>query len=252
MFHWDICPAEVDTMSDAKHSEVRGLKINADRKNLTSHVTTILRSWRIPMSLIGGDLIRGAVFDRLDHPDHSYAAAIGRAFFYSNLPGTMAKTMEDCDADLGYDLIYEAIEASPIKGVPWIPSTHPDRVTKVREIVDKVLDNIEYDVYKAVCHSAVYRHFEANNYGFDSELATNLVKDMVYKKLVAYESSEECTLVYAYKKEFQKDEVSFEDAKERIHSYLRDYCNEVERTPYQVACDIADKIINENLPEADE
>ncbi len=237
-------------MSDAnKHSEVRGLKINADRKNLTSHVTTILRSWRIPMGLIGGDLIRGAVFDRLDHPDHSYADSVGRAYFFSNLPGTMAKSMDDCDVELGYDLIYEAIEASPIKGIEWIPTTHPKRVTKVREIVDKVLDNIEYDVYKAVCHSAVYRHFEANKYDFDSELAADLVKYMVYKKLVAYESTEECTLVYAYKREFQTDKISFDDAKERISGYLRYYCSEVERTPFQVACDIADKIIAEHKPE---
>ena len=237
-------------MSDAnKHSEVRGLKINADRKNLTSHVTTILRSWRIPMGLIGGDLIRGAVFDRLDHPEHSYADSVGRAYFFSNLPGTMAKSMEDCDPELGYDLIYEAIEASPIKGIEWIPATHPKRVIKVHEIVDKVLDNIEYDVYKAVCHSAVYRHFEANKYDFDSELAADLVKYMVYKKLVAYESTEECTIVYAYKREFQTDNISFEEAKERISGYLKNYCSKVERTPFQVACDICDKIIAEHKPE---
>ena len=236
-------------MSDAKkHSEVRGLRIKADRKNLTSHATTILRSWRIPMELSGGDLIRGVVFDRLDHPDNSYAISIVRAYFYSNLPGTMAKEIEDCDVELGYDLIYEAIEASPIKGIEWIPATDDKRTEKVHAIVEEVLDNIEYDVYKAVCHSAVYRHFEANKYGFDSELAADLVKYMVYKKLVAYESTEECTIVYAYKREFQTDNISFEEAKERISDYLRNYCSEVERTPFQVACDIADKIIAEHKP----
>ena len=237
-------------MSDAKkHSKVRGLRIKADRKNLTSHATTILRSWRIPMELIGGDLIRGVVFDRLDHPDHSYAISIVRAYFYSNLPGTMAKEIEDCDVELGYDLIYEAIEASPIKGIEWIPATDEKRVAKVHAIVEEVLDNIEYDVYKAVCHSAVYRHFEANKYGFDSELAADLVKYMVFKKLVAYESTEECTIVYAYKREFQTDNISFEEAKEKISGYLKNYCSEVERTPFQVACDIADKIIAEHKPE---
>lgn len=237
-------------MSDAKkHSKVRGLRIKADRKNLTSHATTILRSWRIPMELIGGDLIRGVVFDRLDHPDHSYAISIVRAYFYSNLPGTMAKEIEDCDVELGYDLIYEAIEASPIKGIEWIPATDDKRVAKVHAIVEKVLDRIEYDVYKAVCHSAVYRHFEANRYDFDSEMAADLVRYMVYKKLVEYDSTEECTIVYAYKREFQTDNISFEEAKEKISGYLKNYCSEVERTPFQVACDIADKIIAEHKPE---
>ena len=232
-------------MQEVGENTGRKLKVTCDRTVLTSLVDSALRSKGVPMVLFGGDLIRGAVFDMMDHPENSIEESVGRAYFFSKLPGRLSKQKEltTIDIERGYDYIYEAIEASGIKHIPWIPYSEPDRDSRKRAIVEKHLKIIAYDVFKSYCYSVMFHHFEDFRYSFDTTFGMQLVKDMVYKKLVADESTEECMYAYAYRKEFNTSEtVSLEDMKAKITKQLEGYCKETGKTPYEIACDIVDSI----------
>lgn len=225
----------------------RRLVVRCDRGALTSLVSSCMRSRGIPMVLFGGDLIRGAVFDMMDHPENSIEESIGRAYYYSKLPGRCCNEVTETDIIRGYEMIYEAIEASWIQDVPWIAFSDSESMKQKAAIVDRELEKIAFDVYKAYCYTAMYRFFETHKLSFGSDFGLHLMQDMVYKKLCADDSAEECMYVYAYRKEFHTDEkITYDYAKSKIMEVLQRYCEGHKVLPHEAACNIVDQIYKEN------
>ena len=230
--------------NEMQKSNCRKCTVKCDRVTLTSLIASELRRRRIPMDLLGGDIIRGAVFDMMDHPEHSIADSVGRAVDYSKFPGTLSRDYEDeetkkeKDIAKGYNLIYEAVEASILKDIPWTES-----LEKKKEIVDVVLRSMASDCRRSYCYATMVHYFKTHPLKLDTLLGEELIKDMVFKKLVADESTKQCMYEYAFRKEFNTDnQHSYQEKKSKIFSTMRNYCKKVRKTPYQIACEIVDEI----------
>ncbi len=231
-------------------SNYRKCTVKCDRIALTSFISSELRSRGIPMILLGGDIIRGAVFDMMDHPENSIAESIGRAVDFSKFPGTLSnngcgddETRKERDICKGYNLIYDAIEASMVKDIPWIPGNDQNALQRKVEVVDCVLKSMAANVRRAYCYALTIKYFNSNPLSLDTLLGKEIIKDMVFKKLVADDSTKECMYEYAFRKEFNLDRsYSYQQKKVRIFHTMSNYCRIHKVTPYQLACRIVDDI----------
>ena len=230
----------------------RKCTIKCDRTALTSLISSELRHNGIPMVLLGGDIIRGALFDMIDHPEHSIATSVGRAVDFSKFPGTLGNVTEDeevrkkKDITKGYNLIYDALEASTMDDIPWISGMEKNAHEKKIQVVDKALRTMASSLRISYCHTIVWRYFNRHPLKLDSLLAEEIMKDMVFKKLVADDSTKECMYEYAYRKELQtRNYESYEKRKLKIFHTMRNYCSAHRKTPYQLACELVDKIYEE-------
>lgn len=233
-------------------SNCRKCTVKCDRTALTSLIFTELRHCGIPMVLLGGDIIRGTLFNMMDHPEHSISTSVGRAVDFSKFPGTLGNSSEDeetrkqRDIVKGYNLIYDALEASSMRDIPWISGVEKNFYERRREVCDDALRSMASSIRHSYCHVVVWNYFNNHPLSLDSLLAEEIIKDMVFKKLVADESTEECMYEYAFRKELRSDkDYTYEQKKGQIFDTMREYCTKKERTPYQIACEIVDKIYEE-------
>lgn len=230
-------------------SNYRKCTVKCDRIALTSFISSELRSRGIPMVLLGGDIIRGALFDMMDHPENTIAESIGRAVDFSKFPGTLSREnvaddeRKQRDICKGYNLIYEAVEASAVKDIPWISNHEQNALNRKVEVVNSVLRSMAANIRRAYCYSLTIKYFNSNPLSLDTLLGKEIIKDMVFKKLVADDSTKECMYEYAFRKEFNLDRsYSYQQKKVRIFHTMSNYCRIHKVTPYQLACRIVDDI----------
>ncbi len=191
-------------------------KVNFERQRLHSSIACSMRRRKIPMHLRGTDILRGVVFGRIDHPEYTIEQAVERALEFCSIPGR-PESLEDGFLDLMECL---------------------DVMTK-QELMH-IIETLENDVRRDYCYSAAVGYLK--NKGLNlGELHTELLKDMIFKKLMAEESTKKCMYEYAYKKEFSDRKVSEEEICAEINKRTSAYIGEAEDA-YKYVLDAVEEI----------
>lgn len=204
---------------------------------LHASIALAMRRKKIPQDLRGSDLIRGTVFGLIDHPDYSVEAAVAKAVEMCNLPGRKS-TVEE-----GYLEIMECLET-----VLREQDFYDDgaRFMEDKEIVEKVCLGLVYDIRKECCYAKTMDFLKDNNFKL-SALSTEVLKNLVFKKLIAEESTKECMYEYAYRKSFMDDSASRRTVEE-IEKVLTEAMEDLVpagKTPYEVAMEAIKNIHEE-------
>lgn len=174
--------------------EKRNVNVNFSRERLHSSIAGALRRRRIPRDLRGYDLIRGVIFGLVDHPEYTLEVALQKAVDVSKIPGSPT------DIEEAYAQIFDCIEpAMRVKDFyPEGNETKP-RFSE-REIIEMVINSVVYDIKKDYCYSSTINFMREKK--FKNYLAYEILKNMIFKKLVAADSTEECMYEYAFRKTF--------------------------------------------------
>lgn len=210
----------------------RELTINMDRQRLHSAIAGAMRRKRIPRSFRGYDILRGVVFGMIDHPEYNFNEAMARAVEVCSLPGS-PETVEE-----GILESFDCIE--PImREKDFINPENGERMPE-EEIVKKVVSGLVYDIQKEWCYSKTIEFLATK--GYRDSLATELLKDMIFKKLVADDSTEECMYEYAYRKAIVAEEKNFNaEMKKEISEQMKDILPDG-LEPYGFTCQCVDEI----------
>lgn len=226
--------------------EVRTIQIKFERERIHSSIAGAIRRKRIPMSMRGGDLIRGAVFGIIDHPEYSVEKAIARAVEMCKLPGSpdsvdegYEEILECIDIVLREVDFYDIPEGFDIDSQDYRSCRRRDE----KEIVEYVILGLVYDVRKDYCYSKVVRFLDEKRCKV-TKIETEILKNMLFKKLIADNSTEECIYEYAYRKTFMQ-EGKWQQIKEEVDSQLKSIIPQG-MTPYEYVLRTVDEFYEKN------
>lgn len=219
-------------------NEKRKLKVTFDRERLHSAIVLAMRRRRIPKDLIGYDIIRGTVFGMIDHPEYSFEDAVEKAVDICKLPGS-PETLED-----GIEEAFECVDVILREKDFYIPGTN-ERYTD-EELVKKLIETIVYDIYKDFCYTCTVGYIRKT--GLRDELRTEIIKNMLFKKLVADDSTKECIYEYAFKKSFvwpASEPITDEQIYQKVDAVLGKIPGDF--TAYEYVMKMADQVYTENV-----
>ncbi len=221
-----------------KTVEKRNLEVtHFDRIRIHSSIMSAMRRKRIPMTMRGGDLIRGAVFGLIDHPEYSMEVAVERAVRMSNMP-SCPDTVEDA-----YEEMFDCIET--VMREDDFYDEEGKRMNHV-EIVNHAVKGLAFDIKKDYCYSLTVQYIQEAELRWN-RISTEIVKNMVFKKLIADESTKECMYEYAYRKAFADDShKSFEEVEAIIEECTQDLVSEKYTSVYEMVLDAVDHIHEKN------
>lgn len=225
-------------MQKITHEKCRTIVITQfDRIRIHSSIMGAMRRKSIPMTMRGGDLIRGAVFGLIDHPDYTVEVAIKRAVEMSNMP-SCPETLEGA-----YEEMFECID-SVMREKDFYDES--GKRMKKTEIVNRVIAGLAYDIKKDYCYSLVVSYLEKEKYCW-SLISTELIKNMMFKKLIADDSTKECMYEYAYRKAFVDDsEKNFDKIAAVVEEYTQDVVPETYESVYEMVLNAVDHIYENN------
>jgi len=208
-----------------------------DRIRIHSSIMSAMRRKRIPMTMRGGDLVRGTVFGLIDHPDYSMEVAVERAVEMSNMP-SCPETVEDAYAEM-FDCIETVMREDDFYDEDGKRMNHV-------EIVNRAVKGLAFDIKKDYCYSLTVQYLQEAKLRWD-RISTEIVKNMIFKKLVADESTKECMYEYAYRKAFVDDsKKSFEEVEELIDESTQDVISDKYFSVYEMVLDAVDHIHEKN------
>lgn len=175
-------------------SKPREVTINFSRERLHSVIVGALRRKRIPNCLRGYDLVRGTVFGLIDHPEYSLEKAIEKAVEVCSVPGAPS------DVEAAYIDMFDCIEPA-LRECDFYEDFDPlNQRLSEREVLKRTINGLVYDVKKDFCYSSTIAFMREKN--FKDYFAYDILKNMIFKKLVAEDSTKECMYKYAYRKTF--------------------------------------------------
>lgn len=197
-----------------KQKETRKLVINFDKRRLHASIMLHMRRMKIPLSMIGADLLKGVVFGVVRHPEISIHTALENAVNASKVPGT-TMTVED-----GLDYIMEVVEISARSDI-----SEEDRTFEEKEkILEKVVNNIIAEINKEFCYEITIKTLNKKLKGFRKyTIGGDFIKCMLFKKLYAPESTYDCMRDYALRKvgsEIDEKNFTMEKALEYVKPFL--------------------------------
>lgn len=217
--------------------ETRKLRVTFDRERLHSAIVLATRRRRIPKELIGYDIIRGTVFGMIDHPEYSFEDAVEKAVNICKLPGS-PETLED-----GIEEAFECVDVVLREKDFYIPNTN-ERYSD-EQMVKKVVEAMVYDIYKDFCYTKTMEYIRKT--GLKDNLRTEILKNMLFKKLVADDSTKECIYEYAFKKSFMwssSEPITAEEIYQKVDAVLGEIPGGL--TPYEYIMQMADQVYVEN------
>lgn len=218
-------------------NEKRKLKVTFDRERLHSAIVLAMRRRRIPKELIGYDIIRGTVFGMIDHPEYSFEDAVEKAVNICKLPGS-PETLED-----GIEEAFECVDVVFREKDFYIPNTN-ERYSD-EQMVKKVVEAMVYDIYKDFCYTQTMAYIKKLK--LKDDFRTELIKNMLFKKLVADDSTKECIYEYAFKKSFMwssSEPITAEEIYQKVDAVLGEIPGGL--TAYEYIMQMADQVYVEN------
>ena len=220
--------------------ETRKLRVTFDRERLHSAIVLSMRRRRIPKEFVGYDIIRGTVFGMIDHPEYSFEEAIAKAVDVCRLPGS-PETVED-----GIEEAFECVDVVLREKDFYNPETN-ERYSD-EQLVEKVVQAMVYDIYKDFCYTQTMAYIKKLK--LKEELRTEVIKNMLFKKLVADDSTQQCIYEYAFKKSFvwsASEPITDEEIMQKVDAILGKIPGGF--TPYEYVMKMADEIYAENAAE---
>lgn len=217
--------------------ELRKLKVTyKTREALHSTIALVTRRRRVPRTFIGYDIIRGTLFGLIDHPEYSFETAVEKAVSVCKMPGS-PQTLEE-----GIEEAFECIDSELREADLYDENNR--RMTD-REVLEKVINILLNDIYKDFCYSVTITYIR--NLGLPDDLRTDILKNMLFKKIVADNSTEECIYDYAFRKSYVWTE-SREISTEEIHQMVDEALGEIpdNLSAYEYVMKMADQIYAEN------
>ncbi len=217
--------------------ENRKLKVTFDRERLHSAIVLAMRRRRIPKEIIGYDIIRGTVFGMIDHPEYSFEDAVEKAVNICKLPGS-PETLED-----GIEEAFECVDVVLREKDFYDPETN-ERYSD-EQLVEKVVQAMVYDIYKDFCYTQTMAYIKKLK--LKDDFRTEIIKNMLFKKLVADDSTQVCTYEYAFRKSFvwpDSEPITDSEIKQKVDAVLGEI--PAGFTPYEYVLKMADQIYAEN------
>lgn len=217
--------------------ETRKLRVTFDRERLHSAIVLAMRRRRIPKDMLGSDIIRGSVFGMIDHPEYSFKDAIEKAVDVCRLPGS-PETVDE-----GVEEAFECIDVI-LREEDFFNSETNESYTD-EQMVERVVRAMVYDIYKDFCYTQTVAFIKKMK--FKDDFRTELIKNMLFKKLVAFESTEQCIYEYAFRKSFvwpASEPITDEEIKQKVDFVLGEIPNG--DSPYRYILELADQVYTEN------
>ncbi len=233
----------------------RKLKIDfGDRNRLHTAIESTIRREGIPSDLFGKDLIRGTIIGLIEHPDYSMDVAIEKAAEHCRIIGNRISVkravyeMTEC-----YLASWDAAELLPESSESniyeldriiemWYGKKDSERAyQKAMTFVTEVTKGLIYEIQKAFCYTVTLDSIEKRGLNL-RELAVDILKNMVFKKLMADESTMECMYEYAYRKSVWGDEKDIKKIMNVVDGYCESIIPDDCKNVYEYACRIADEI----------
>lgn len=178
-------------MKEENKTVTRKLVVNFDKTRLHSSITLHMRRMRLPMNMIGTDLLKGVIFAVMRHPEITTDEAVGKAIDASKVPGSNM-TLEE-----GYGYIMDSLEVSGGSDFSNDNVTHEVE----EETVRKVIDNFIVELTKEFCYGITVNTLEKNLKDYRKyTVGGEIIKCMLFKKLYAPQSTFDCMLEYAARK----------------------------------------------------
>ena len=221
-------------------NEVRKLKVTFDRERLHSAIILSMRRRRIPKEFIGYDIIRGTVFGIIDHPEYSFKDAVEKAVDICRLPGS-PETVED-----GLEEAFECIDVVLREKDFYDPETN-ERYSD-EQMVEKVVQSMVYDIYKDFCYTQTMAYIKKMK--LKDDFRTEIIKNMLFKKLVADDSTQVCIYEYTFRKSFvlpTSEPITDLEIKTKVDAVIGNIPEGF--TPYEYVMKMADQIYAENAAE---
>lgn len=218
--------------------EVRKLKVTFDRERLHSAIVLAMRRRRIPKEFVGYDIIRGTVFGMIDHPEYSFEEAIAKAVDVCRLPGS-PETVED-----GLEEAFECVDVVLREKDFYDPETN-ERYSD-EQIVEKVVQAMVYDIYKDFCYTQTMAYIKKLK--LKDDFRTEIIKNMLFKKLVADDSTQVCIYEYAFRKSFvwpASEPITDLEIKTKVDAVIGNIPGGF--IPYEYVLKMVDQIYAENV-----
>ncbi len=230
--------------------EVRKIKVDFDRQGLHAAIESATRRKCIPSDCFGKDLIRGTIIGLIEHPDYSMELAIEKAARNCRINGSnidlKRAVFEMAECYLSSDLLTdergeEINDLEHIIEMWYMKRDHDLAYHKALKFVTEVTEGLIYDIQKSFCYSTTIEYLVQKGFHL-SDLTTDVLKNMVFKKLVADDSTSECMYEYAYRKSLWSDEIA--DNK-KIEETIDDYCSEILPEDCKSMFEFASRIVEE-------
>lgn len=177
--------ARKQVTADTKR-ELRKLWVNYEKTHLYSSLACQMRRRGIPRNLMGYDILLGVVFGKIRHPEITIEEAIQNSVNACKLPGSK-DTVED-----GIFRMLECIEVNNDIDT-WYEEGMSDM-----QVIEFMVETLVEDIRKEYCYTVTITILGLDK--TSETLSQQIIKNMLFKKLVADESTWECMLDYATKK----------------------------------------------------
>lgn len=237
-----------------ENEKKRQIRISFDRARLHSSIEGAMRRKSIPANFRGKDLIRGTIIGLVDHEEYTIEKAISRAAEMCKITGNVI------DYNTALFAIAEVLVISLANGSmkfnsprnteitelefiieDGLVSASDDDLKKVKGFVDELIEGLVRDVRKDYCYAMTINFLEKEGIRV-SELSGHIIKSMVFKKLIADESTKQCVYEYAYRKSLGYDE---DKPESEIEEIVNKYASEIlpeNMTAYEFALNLVEKI----------
>ena len=198
--HGQLCLRERHEVVKMQTQQKRFMQVDFSRQRLHSSIAGALRRKGIPNDLRGYDLVRGVVFGMMDHPEYSMEVALERAMERTSMPGAPRDIQE------AYECLWECVE-SALREVDF----HEDRDYSKRrmsnlETANAFIQRILREARKDYCYSSTIQFMREKN--FENYFAYDILKNMIFKKLMDDDASDAELYNYAYRNTFAVAEIA--------------------------------------------
>ena len=238
-----------------QHENKRELRVNFEKNRLHASFLSAVRRMKIPRMYRGLDLIRGTVIGLVRHPEYDIDKAVAEAAEMCKMTGNVIST-DDALLEIADCLViglsttgrFDEKQLSEVEDILDIGILDAEERKKLKDFVEQEVQEIVYTIKKDFCYEKSFKYLLARGWKIH-DLQTEFLKNMLFKKLIADDSTQECMYEYAYRKtclvEVKKcpksiDEEIFGDTMPKLLQGM---------SPYDYVNHAADEIYSENCME---
>jgi len=195
-----FCLRERHEVVKMQTQQKRFMQVDFSRQRLHSSIAAALRRKCVPSYLRGYDLLRGMVFGMMDHPEYTQKDALEKAMEMTTIPGAPR------DMNEAYECLWECIEPALREADFHVDRDPSKEKISNPEVVLDFIERILREVRKDYCYSSTIQFMREKN--FNNYFAYDILKNMIFKKLMDDDASDAELYSYAYRNTFAVTEIT--------------------------------------------